>query len=80
MDITPIDQKVKEVVALSLSINLQYVNETTRLDEDLFGAVQVATSIEDEFNITLEDSEVDKLSTVKELIDLVVLKHSAALI
>lgn len=69
-----VETRVKEMVAKH-AINLSEVTGETRLREDAFidslEIVQLQMSIEDEFNIEIDESAIDRITTVQQLIGLV---------
>lgn len=63
--------KVIDIISEQLEIDKAVIKETSSLDEDLGASsldmIDLAMSIEDEFNIELPDDIVDKVKTVGEL-------------
>lgn len=63
--------KVIDIISEQLEIDKAVIKETSSLDEDLGASsldmIDLAMSIEDEFNLELPDDIVDKVKTVGEL-------------
>ena len=75
MENTTIEDKVKKIIAETLSINLSEIVPEAIFVED-FGAdsldcLEIIMSIEEEFYIEINDEEVFEILTVKDAIDCV---------
>ena len=78
------DEKVLEIVCKEIGANISNadiaaeINSHTRLDSlnlDSLGVLEVVYELEDYFDITVDDSQLEKLVTVK---DMVAMVHHAA--
>ena len=68
MDREEILQKVIDVIADQISVDVDDIDESTSLENDLevdsLDLLQIVTAIEDEFNITIEDEAFGTVKTV----------------
>ncbi len=66
-------QKVRELIADKLSIDVNEVTEEASLIDDLgadsLDLVDLVMVFEEEFNIKIEDEELEKIKTVKDVVD-----------
>lgn len=66
-------QKVKEVVAERLGVEIERVTPQARYQEDLnadsLDVVDLVMAIEDTFQIKIPDSDAGKIKTVQETVD-----------
>lgn len=66
-------EKVKEVLVDSLGCEEEEVEMETNLIEDLeadsLDVVEISISIEDEFGVEVPDEDLEKLETVKDIVD-----------
>ncbi len=66
-------ERVKEVILASLNCDEERLVITANLKEDLemdsLDAADLAMALEDEFDITLDDSEFENLITVEDIVD-----------
>jgi acyl carrier protein len=73
MDNKGIVERVKKVVATSLSIDEGQVTEASRFSEDLgadsLDTVEMVMAFEQEFGCEIPDGEAEKILTVKNAID-----------
>jgi len=69
------EDKVKEVLAEHLSIDVDKVIPTADLVDDLgadsLDGIELIMKLEETFNITIPDDEADKIKTVQDAIDMV---------
>ena len=69
------EDKVKEVLAEHLSIDVDKVIPTADLVDDLgadsLDGIELIMKLEETFNITSPDDEADKIKTVQDAIDMV---------
>lgn len=76
MDRDAILEKVIEIAndTLSLSDDVELVEQTNLRDlgADSFDLLELVTTIEDEFGLTLDDEAVAKVSTIGEVVDSIV--------
>jgi len=66
-------QKVKSIVSEQLGISMSELNANTTREDlslDSLDFVGLAVLLEDEFNITISDEELDNLTTLGELAEL----------
>ena len=72
MDREEILQKVIDVIADQISVDVDEIDESTSLENDLevdsLDLLQIVTAIEDEFNITIEDEAFGTVKTVGDAI------------
>ncbi len=66
-------EKVKELIADKLSIDVGEITEEATLIDDLgadsLDLVDLVMVFEEEFNIKIEDEELEKIKTVKDVVD-----------
>lgn len=66
--------KLKPVLALSLSREESHITLQSNLKDDLgadsLDVVQTATDIEKEFDVIFTDAEMEKISTVQDIVDI----------
>lgn len=76
MDRDEIFAKVVDIVndTLSIADDVELVDATNlrELGADSFDLLELVTTIEDEFGLTLDDEAVSKVSTVGEVVDSIV--------
>ena len=69
------EDKVKEVLAEHLSIDVDKVIPTADLVDDLgadsLDGIELIMKLEETFNITIPDDEADKIKTVQDAINIV---------
>jgi len=67
--------KVKELVATQLNKPVESIADEAKLIEDLgadsLDVVEMLMTLEDEFGITIPDEETSKLTTIKEIADMI---------
>jgi acyl carrier protein len=69
-----IEEKVKQIVAEKLSVELSEVVTNATLDElgaDSLDKVELTMALEEAFDIEIGDADVDKIRTVQDVIDAV---------
>ncbi len=68
-------EKVKETILASLNCSEEKVTMEAKLMDDLemdsLDAADLAMALEDEFDITIEDSDFENLVTVKDIVDFI---------
>ncbi len=68
-------EKVKAVILNELDVKAEKVTLQAKLKEDLgadsIDAVQIIMALEDEFEIKLEDDNLEKISTVEDIVDFI---------
>lgn len=68
-------QKIREIIADQLGVDIEEVTDEKSLTEDLgadsLDMVDLVMAFEDEFGEKVEDSDLSKINTVKDVIDLI---------
>ncbi len=76
MNTEEVDQKVREVLAKNLNVDINQIQSDTRLAEDLgvdsFGGVELMFEIEEAFGLKIPDSEIEQVRTVKDIVSYIV--------
>ena len=65
-------EKVVELVNDTLDIEDVELNEDTNLNDlgaDSFDLLELVTALEDEFELTMDDGDVEKIATVGQVVD-----------
>lgn len=65
-------EKVVELVNDTLDIDAAELNEDTNLKDlgaDSFDLLELVTALEDEFELTMDDDDVEKIATVGQVVD-----------
>ncbi len=72
MSNTPVEEKVRAVIARKLNVSPDVIHLETRLAEDLgvdsFGAVELMFEIEEAFGLKIADSEIEHIRTVGDVV------------
>lgn len=67
--------KVKEIIATQLSVNVEKVTEKTNIAEELgadsLDLVEILMSLEDEFGISIPDEVIPQIKTVNDIADFI---------
>ena len=67
--------KIVELLAEQLDVDKETITAETRIAEDLnadsLDVVEMLMTLEDEFGITIPDEETSKLTTIKEIADMI---------
>ena len=67
-----IELKVKEIISKKFGVPLDTINAETRLVEDLkidsFGAVELMFELEEMFGLSISDSDIQRVRTVKDIV------------
>lgn len=75
-----IDEKVKEIIAKQLGVNVSDVTPESSFVEDLgadsLDTVELVMAFEETFNIEIPDEEAEKISKVKDAIEYIKNKQS----
>ncbi|UKI51262.1 MAG: acyl carrier protein [Clostridium sp.] len=65
--------KVKQIIINELKVDADKITPDTNLKDDLgadsLDAVEIVMALEDEFNISIPDEEIQNISTVKKLVE-----------
>ena len=68
-------EKVKEILAEELSLELDEINDDSDIREDLgadsLDMVQLVMSLEDEFDLEIENEEIQTVTTVKGIVEFI---------
>ncbi len=76
MDKNQVFEKVKAVILDELDVAEAKVTMDAKLKEDLgadsIDAVQIIMALEDEFDIKLEDDNLEKISTVGDVVEFII--------
>jgi len=67
-----IEQRVKEIAAEQFGCKVENDSTLDSLDADELDRIEFALSLEDEFDVTLDDDAITQLDTIQGFIDLVV--------
>jgi acyl carrier protein len=71
-------KKVAEMISEKLNVPIEDIDEDSHIIEDLgadsLDAFDLVMIIEDEFGIKLEDDEIERMLTVKDILDLLMEK------
>jgi len=82
MDYAAVELKVKEVLADKLNRNINDIKLESLLLEDLgmdsFGSIETIFELEEKFNLKIPDSDLEKVKTVKDIVDYISTKTGAA--
>lgn len=74
-------EKVREIIAEQVALDLEQVTEQSGLvadlDVDSLDLVEICMSVEEEFNIEIADDESEKLTTVESIVHLINRKLAA---
>lgn len=65
-------EKVVELVNDTLDVDNVELNEDTNLKDlgaDSFDLIELVTALEDEFELTMDDDDVEKIATVGQVVD-----------
>lgn len=65
-------EKVVELVNDTLEVDNVELNEDTNLKDlgaDSFDLLELVTALEDEFELTMDDDDVEKIATVGQVVD-----------
>lgn len=73
-------EKVKSIIVSTTNVDANKVVPTASLKDDLgidsLDSVELVLELENEFNVTIEDSEVQNLVTVQDIVTLVEQKNN----
>ena len=68
-------EKIKGILAEELSLELEEINDDSDIREDLgadsLDMVQLVMSLEDEFNLEIENEEIQSVTTVKGIVEFI---------
>ena len=68
-------EKIREVIADQLEIDKEQITETTRIIEDLeadsLDVAELIMTLEDEYDIVIDDESIYKIKTVGDIITLI---------
>lgn len=67
------EQRIKEIIAKELGVDIQKVTSSAHFNDDLgadsLDAVELIMSLEDEFGIRIPDSDAVKMKNVQNVLD-----------
>lgn len=67
--------KIKEIIANQLSVNVEKITEKTNIAEELgadsLDLVEILMSLEDEFGVSIPDEVIPEIKTVKDIADFI---------
>ncbi|MBE6037984.1 MAG: acyl carrier protein [Anaerofustis stercorihominis] len=67
-------ETVREIIAEQLDINISEITMESRFDEDLeadsFEIMELVVQIEDRYNITVADEDLEKIATVGDVVNM----------
>ena len=67
--------KVKEIIANQLSIDVDKLTENTNMSEDLgadsLDLVEILMSLEDEFKISIPDEAIPQIKSIKDVVEFI---------
>ncbi|MDP2193401.1 MAG: acyl carrier protein [Alphaproteobacteria bacterium] len=76
-----IENKVKEIVADALGVDIEQVKPTANLVDDLgadsLARVELVMQVEEAFDIEISDADSEKILTVQAIVDYVQAKQAA---
>ena len=74
-EVVDLERAVVEILAVVLGIEPGKISVTDSLEENLgmnsYDTVEFVMELEEEFDIVIEDQELEKLNTVKDCVDLI---------
>ena len=67
--------KVKEIIANQLSIDVDKLTESTNISEDLgadsLDLVEILMSLEDEFKVSIPDEAIPQIKSIKDVVEFI---------
>ena len=67
--------KVKEIIANQLSIDVDKLTENTNISEDLgadsLDLVEILMSLEDEFKVSIPDEAIPQIKSIKDVVEFI---------
>jgi len=68
-------EKVKEIIANQLSIDVKKLTENTNIAEELgadsLDVVEILMALEEEFNVSIPDEAIPNIKTVKDVVEFI---------
>lgn len=78
MDRMTVLNKVTKIISEKLGVNEKEITETSKLVDDLkadsLDLVDLVMALEEELGVKIDDSDLEKISTVKDVVDYIVSK------
>lgn len=78
MDRTTVLNKVTKIISEKLGVSEKEITETSKLVDDLkadsLDLVDLVMALEEELGVRIDDSDLEKISTVKDVVDYIVSK------
>lgn len=68
-------EKVKEIIANQLSVDVKKLNEKTNIAEELgadsLDVVEILMALEEEFEVSIPDEAIPNIKTIKDVVDFI---------
>ena len=68
-------EKVKEIIANQLSVDVKKLTEKTNIAEELgadsLDVVEILMSLEDEFGVSIPDEAIPQIKTIKDIVEFI---------
>lgn len=68
-------EKVKEIIANQLSVDVKKLTEKTNIAEELgadsLDVVEILMALEEEFNVSIPDEAIPNIKTIKDVVDFI---------
>ena len=68
-------EKVKEIIANQLSVDVKKLTENTNIAEELgadsLDVVEILMALEEEFNVSIPDEAIPNIKTIKDVVDFI---------
>jgi len=68
-------EKVKEIIANQLSVDIKKLTENTNIAEELgadsLDVVEILMALEEEFNVSIPDEAIPNIKTIKDVVDFI---------
>lgn len=78
MDRKAVLEKVTKIISEKLGVSEKQITETSKLMDDLnadsLDLVDLVMAVEEEFGVKINDSDLEKISTVRDVVDYIVSK------
>ena len=68
-------EKVKEIIANQLSVNIEKLTEKTNIAEELgadsLDVVEILMALEEEFNVSIPDEAIPNIKTIEDVVNFI---------
>ena len=68
-------EKVKEIIANQLSVDVKKLNEKTNIAEELgadsLDVVEILMALEEEFNVSIPDEAIPNIKTIEDVVNFI---------